>query len=219
MKRYVKNNIFVIDVEIEAAHPIFEFLPEVAASHDLSKYEIPDREVIAKDQGRITRKMEQDLASCMEAVEDFCQENLGLIGTYKNVSEDNSYYYNYLATDENGDIIIDYRMRLRISNHEAHSSTNQKHNKKIEEQSDKLKDLLSYDEIRKLRKYPVSITVNNEEFDNYGDAVDSILDEIEAAIEVMKKNVKYRKKKAVPERYKNQKGFDVILEAKDSSDN
>ena len=217
MKKYIKNNVYVIDVEVTAYHPLFSFMEDIAASRDLSKYEIPTGPVIAKDKKRITDRMEIEFESCMITVEDFCQENLGLIGTYKNVSQDNSYYYNYLATDEDHNIIIDYRMRLRISNHPASSTPEQRQHKKNEEKSPKLNDLLTYEQIKKLRKYYVNIIVNDETFDTWGKAINGILDDIEAAVEVMKSNIKYRKKVQVPDRYKGSKGFEAIVD--DSAEN
>lgn len=210
MKRYINTIPYVIEVEIYAYNLLSEFISSIAASRDLSKYELPEGPVIEKTRNLITSKMETDFESCMEAVEDFCEENMKLIGTYKNVSSDNSYYYNYLATDENGDIIIDYRMRLRISNHPASRTAEQKKHKKEELNSSKLNDMLTYEQIRKLRKYPVTIIVNSEKFDNYGIAINFILDDIEDAVDVMKSNSKYRKKVEVPEKYKGQKGFDAI---------
>ena len=106
MKRYIRDNCVVVDVDVSVYHPIFALADTIAASHDLSQYKIPDSKVIAKDKERVTDLMKRDFASCMETVEDFCVENLGLVGTYKNTSKDDSYYYNYLATDESGCIIL-----------------------------------------------------------------------------------------------------------------
>ena len=101
-------------------------------------------------------------------------------------------------------------MRLRISNHPASRTPEQKKHKKEELNSPKLNDLLTYEQIRKLRKYPVTIIVNSEKFDSYGVAINFILDDIEDAVDVMRSKSKHRKKVKVPEKYKGQKGFDAI---------
>lgn len=67
MKRYIKSpNQFVPEIVIEVTtdHPILHVThfddDHVAATVDLSKYDLPDRPVISKDKNRITQHMIDD---------------------------------------------------------------------------------------------------------------------------------------------------------------
>lgn len=83
--------------------------------------------------------------------------------------------------------------------------------------SPKLNDLLTYEQIKKLRKYSLTIVVNDEEFDNYGEAIDFILDMIEDGVEIMRTNSKYRKKIVVPEKYKETKRFEFVEDSEETT--
>ena len=128
MKKYIIKSTVVINVDVVAYHPLLvEYLSDrISADVNLSEYKSPDGKLISKEKEKITSEMVSDFHAFMEDVELFCENNCNLIGTYKNISDDNSYYYNYLATDDNGNIIIDYRLRLRVSNHLPKKSKQQK---------------------------------------------------------------------------------------------
>lgn len=191
MKRMITSNTsepVVIDVEIFADHPLLHLDlddPEVVASVDLTKYSFPDRPVISKDKARVVQWMVDDFESFMENVEWLCEEDLNLVGVYRNVSDDHSYYYNYLAKDENGKIIAKFRLRLRISNHLPKRSKSQRQNKKAELDSEKLHELLSEQDISKLTTYAKVIIVNDEKYDSYEEAFDDVKSILEHAVEVM----------------------------------
>ena len=103
MKKYIKEFPVIINADIVEYPPsfYFEYEDDISASYDSSKFNIPDGEAISKYANQITYEMVSDFEDFMEAVELFCEENCGLFGTYKNVSDDHSHYYNYLVTDGN----------------------------------------------------------------------------------------------------------------------
>lgn len=207
MKKYIIKSTVVINVDVVAYHPLLvEYLSDrISADVNLSEYKLPDGKLISKEKEKITSEMVSDFHAFMEDVELFCENNCDLIGTYKNISDDNSYYYNYLATDDNGNIIIDYRLRLRVSNHLPKKSKQQNKHKTEELDSEKLKELLDIDEISKLKTYTKIITVNDEQYDDYIDAFESVCDIIENAVKVMKRNENNRLKKPISRNSNDQK--------------
>ena len=174
MEKYIKEFPIIINVEI------IEYLPQfiynyiindgISASYDLSNLNLPNGEVISKHMNRITDEMVTDFEDFMEAVEIFCEENCELFGVYRNISDDHSHYYNYLATDGNDNIIVDFKLILRISNHRA---------SRTENDSEVLNDNLTVDEIKKLKTIPKDFIVNDEKFNSYVEAADYVFGIIE----------------------------------------
>lgn len=190
MKRHLKN-IPELTITVTADHPIF-YLGDLDGDHisatvDLSRYNLPNRPVISKDKNKVTQWMIDDFDGFVEDVELLCEEDYGLVLVYQNESDDNSHYYSYLATDEEGNVIAKLRLRLRISNHPPKSSKAQKAHKKEELQSEKLNELLDENQILKLHNYTKIIIVNDEVFDSYREAFDRANDVIGHAVEVMKR--------------------------------
>lgn len=190
-----------IDIEVIADHLIFhegaETDPIVAAKiiADAAKYNIPTGPVISKYKARVTQRMVDDFNEFVEIIEDLCETKYGLIMTYQNTSEDHSHYYNYLVTDDHGNIIVDFRLRLRVSNHPPKKSKEQKEHKKEELASDKLHELLTQSEIDKLTKYPKIITVNDELYDSYEQAFEDVDAILADAAKKMKKNAATKAKR------------------------
>ena len=190
MKKNIKEFPVIINVGIVEYPPSFylEYQDDISASYDLSKLNLPKDEVISKYINRITDEMVSDFEDFMEAVELFCEENCGLVGVYKNVSDDHSHYYNYLAKADNDNIIIDFKLKLRITNHNAKRTKQQKHNKKSENNSKVLNNLLTVDEIKNLKTIPKTFIVNNKKFNSYVEAADYVFRIIEETVEKMNKN-------------------------------
>ena len=203
MKRYLNSDSYVsIDIEIFVDHPILHLDtqdPHVVASADISKYGFPNRPVISKDKNRIEGWMIDDFDAFMDDIEILCEEDYNLIGTYKRVSKDNSHYYNYLATDSEGRIIVDLRLRLRISNHEPVRTKRQQHNKKEELNFEKLHHLLNDQDISRLKNYSISIVVNDERYDNYEEAFADVNAIVQDAVTKMKANEQYRPRRGINE--------------------
>lgn len=194
MKRYIKTSdqsVPEILIEVTTDHPILHVThfddDHVTASVDLSTRDWPDRPLISKDRNRITQHMIDDYEGFVEDVELICEEDFGLILTYENTSDDLSHYYNYLATDEDGNVIVKLRLRLRISNHPPKRSKKQKQHKDEELSSEKLHELLTEEEIKSLTKYTKIITVNDETYSSYRAAYNDVRDIIAHAVEVMKR--------------------------------
>lgn len=188
MKLYVSSNTYktypILDIQIITDHPIFHTdFQHVAAAVDVSILDLPNGPVISKDRNKITQQMVDDFESFVLTIEDLCEEVYGLVGTYKNVSDDHSHYYNYIATNANGEIIVDLRLRLRISNHPSKRSNTQKQHKKEELLFSKLQQLLSEQEISRLMPYVKLITINDELFEIYEEAMEHVDSVIEHAVE------------------------------------
>lgn len=157
---------------------------EIAAS-DISRFKLPEGPVISDNREELTQQMIDDFEAFMDDVEILCEENYGLIGTYKNISNDHSHYYNYLAKDENGNIIVRFRLRLRASNHLPKRTKQQQQNKKAELQSEKLRSLLDDSQIKKLRPHTLIITINDKRVPSYQAAFEQIDEVIGHAVEIM----------------------------------
>ena len=179
----------VFDIDVYTDYPVFdndaEF--EISASKQDIRSKLPKGEVISKDRNKITQRMIDDYESFVERIEDLCEESYDLVGTYSEESDDYSHYYNYLVRDLDGTLIAKFRIRIRISNHPAKRTQQQQRNKKSELDSEKLHQLLTEQQISKIRSYPILIVVNNETFESYEDAFDSIDERIQRAIEVIRK--------------------------------
>lgn len=188
-----------IDIEVFVDHPLIhvdeESDSEIAAAVDLSKYNVPKGPVISRMKDLVFASMEDDFESFVEMVEDLCEEDYGLILTYKNANSDHSHYYNYLVKDENNTIIATMRIRLRISNHPAHKTPDQRRHKKEELESPKLRDLLTDEQIRSLGSHTISILVNDKKYSTYDDAFEEINRAIERAVNHVKSTTKYKKNK------------------------
>lgn len=187
--RKIDSDIPIIDIDVIADHPILheEFVKQIAASFVDEQNRFPDRPVISRKRNMIKGWMIDDFEGFVERIEDFCENRMNLVLTYTNVSPDHSHYYNYLAKDEEGNIVANIRLRLRISNHNAKKSAKQKSNKKQELESDKLHELLTQQQIDDLDTYVLIITVNDEKFASYEDAYDYAKKRIKRAVEVMKR--------------------------------
>lgn len=180
----------VLDIEVFTDHPIFhdDMLIQLIEQGLIvaSDVKLPNGPVIERKKNRVTGTMEDDFESFVERIEDFCELKMKLIVTYKNASSNNSYYYNYLAKDAEGNIIVRIRLKLRISNHPAKRGSKQSYNKDQELASEKLHELLTQEQIDNLDTYPLIILVNSDKFDSYEDAYDYVTGRIQRAVEVMK---------------------------------
>lgn len=157
----------------------------IEGSIDLSDFNLPEGPVISKDRKRITQQMINDFECFVDDVETLCELNYGLEVTYTNISPDHSHYYNFLAKDADGNIIARFRFRLRISNHKAHRTKQQTQNKKSEINSPRLHELLTEEQISKLRVRSEDIVINDDYFDNYTEAFEYVDSVIRRSVEVI----------------------------------
>jgi len=185
MKIFVRGNQTnpaIIDIVVDAGYSIDP--RTIAAAERIPHPKLPSRPVISRHKKKIKQWMIDDFEAFMEDIEWLCEVNYGLIGTYKNVSPDHSHYYNYLATDADGNVIANIRIRLRISNHSPKRSASQKYNKDQELKSEKLKEYLTDEQIENLETYTRIITVNGEKYGSYEEAFDYAKKVIKRAVEV-----------------------------------
>lgn len=176
---------FNVIVDIDSSL-IYGFLDaNIEGSIDLSDFNLPEGPVISKDRKRITQQMINDFECFVDDVETLCELNYGLKVTYTNISPDHSHYYNFLAKDADDNIIARFRFRLRISNHKAHRTKQQTQNKKSEINSPRLHELLTEEQITKLRVRSEDIVINDDYFDNYTEAFEYVDSVIRRSVEVI----------------------------------
>ena len=187
MKRYIHPITINIDVFVDHLLLHVDDFSKITATIDRSEYNLPSRPIIVKDRNRVEGWMINDFEAFVEDVEDLCEHRHGLILTYKNVSDYNSHYYNYLATDKEGNIITKIRLRLRIADHDPKRSKEQKKHKKEELNSERLNELLTKEQISDLTTYTKIITVNDSIYDSYEDAFDDVNKILKHAVEVMRR--------------------------------
>lgn len=181
-----------LNIDIYADHPIFHDKLDIAAAVDPKDYNVPKGPVISKEKNKVTQWMINDFESFMDRVEWLCEEHLGLICTYKHVSNDHSHYYNYIAKDDKGNVIVNIRLRLRISNHPAKRTSSSQQQKKDEINSEKLQEMFSKQQISKMDPYPKVIIVNDDIYNDYDEAFADVEQQIEGAVIKMKKRGKVK---------------------------
>ena len=186
MKNRFNSIPLTLDTEVFVDHPIFHAtVQEIESATDLSKYTIPKGKMISKDKARVTCRMICDFEEFVERVEDLCEDNLGLMLTYRNKSSDHSHYYDYLATDSKDNVVASFRLRLRISNHEPKQSKEQCDFKNDKSASEKLHELLPEYQIAEFIKYPKIIIVNDSYFNDYDDAFEASAKIIEESVSTL----------------------------------
>lgn len=190
MKRYIKSAPTEIDVVVTVDHPLLtkeDFDKYVAAAYNPEDFDIPTGPVISRDRNKITQEMISDYECFVDDVESLCTDNYGLIMTYQNESDDLSHYYNYLATDKDGNVVAKLRFRLRVANHPARRSKQQKFNKNSELDSEEIKTLLTEKQLSTIRPYTKEVIVNNEIFSSYREAFDYVDRVVSRAVDVLTK--------------------------------
>lgn len=183
MKKYIKSSIQTQIKEIDVVIQAYQDFEILSASY--KGLYIPDGEVIPGDKDAIiSEQLLADYEDFVESVEDLLIDNYGLELTYFDNSENNSYYYNFLAKDASGSIVLKFRLRLRISNHKAHRTKEQQKHKKEEVKSP---ELLKFTHGKSLIPYAKTIIVNNKTYNSYLDAIEDIDDQVQVWIKNMTK--------------------------------
>lgn len=187
MNELVKNKD-PLDFDITASIFIDSAIFPIAGSTvDTSQFSIPSRPVISKFEKEIGLQAIVDYDDFIENITNFIEDYLELELIHTNASKKRSRYFSFIARDEDGTIYLRFRLRLRISNHNAHSTKQQKLQKKHEtEQILKEEKLTEYD-LRKMQKLTKSIIVNNETYSSYTDAFIDISEQAEEWVEKMRK--------------------------------
>ena len=183
MKKYMKcskqDQIKEFDIVIQA-YQDFEIL-----SANYKGLYIPEGELIPGEKDVvISEQLLADYEDFVDSVEDLLIDNYGLELTYFDTSENNSYYYNFLAKDNSGKAILKFRLRLRISNHKAHRTKEQQQHKKEETKSP---ELLKFTHGKSLIPYAKTIIVNNTSYNSYLDAIEDIDEQVQEWVKKLTK--------------------------------
>lgn len=179
MKKLIYEHAFDFDIDVEV-RPYSKY---VAAS-EMYGIPIPDGDLMPETKDELpTDQMIADYEDFIEAIEDLLQDHYGLILVYKSKSEDYSKYYNFLACDKDGVVLFRFRLRLRVSTHDAHRTKQSQKHKKEEEHSEKLLELLDGRPLPKA--YPKTVIVNRKTFTSYEEAFVTIDNDVKRWINVM----------------------------------
>lgn len=205
MKRQLRTASLpiVINIDVIADHPLFHIdenllsdSDSVAASVDISNYDIPTRQVIARDKEKIEQWMIDDFEAFVDSIESLCETEYGLELVYENESDDLSHYYSYLAKDDDSEIIAKIRIKLRISNHPPKRGSGQKQLKKKEQKFvEEWVKLNTKEKVNSIDAHPIILTVNNIAFDSYEEAFYRADKLISKGVEVLKRKAKYKNNK------------------------
>lgn len=176
----------VLDVTIFASHPLLDLFKELGIdeSIDISSYSFSGKQPLNKERNRILSQISCDFESFMDMAESICEDNFKLQGEYKVCSSENHLYYHYLAKNDLGETIIDFRLRMYLSMYTSNILCN-----KInipEDLSQELFDKLFVE--RKIKVFQFSnvvVHINDETCDDYIDASDYIWATVRCAVESM----------------------------------
>ena len=181
MKQYIKNTsnssvkLFTIEV-------IYSYSGE-SSNIAASEYVGPRGPVISGDKGAIIDEQEEaDYWAFIETIEDLLEGHHELQLIYKSQSEDYSKYYSFLAKDDAGNVLFNFRLRLRISNHAPHSTQHQKANKAAEKRA-----VAPYLKGHKPDILTKIIVVNNHKYTDYLDAYMYIKKEVDRWVKIMQR--------------------------------
>ena len=190
MYKYIKctesnNSIMEFDINVDI---VPKYTDEEIESSIYKGFTIPDGEVIPETKcDRFSDEIEADYAAFVESVEDLLTEYYGFELYYENKQGQHSKYFSFLAKEkETGKIYLKFRLRLRVSNHDAHRTDASQSHKKEETETEKYKELTK-NAPRVPRPYTKNILVNSTMFNSYEEAFIDVDEKIEKWIEVMKK--------------------------------
>ena len=182
MKRYIvaatSKNITKFNIVVE-----LEYIPsdEVAAA-TYKGFTVPDGPVISGLPDAILDSQAlADYEAFIESIQDLITEYYKLQIYYKNSSKDHSYYFDMLAKNDAGEIILDFDFTLRVSNHNPHRTAQSESHKK--ERKEALKQITS----KATKPITKNIIVNDTIFDSYEDAYVKVDTVIESVVAVMKR--------------------------------
>lgn len=188
MKRYIKSQSVVYPIKVEVIFDIelSSSDSEIAAAtykgHEIPEGALPpaDKKVIVNSQ------VWSDYQAFIEVIEDFI-EDYDLHVYYKSKSNYNSFYWSALARDDEGNDLIDFTVRIRISTHPAHRTKQSQVNKKEEKAQ-----LAKLTRNKKVNSLVVIVVINNEseEFNSYLDAIVHLDEELSHAVEIMTRRKK-----------------------------
>lgn len=193
MKRYIRSTTEenILKIEVVFNVDISTITDENIAAATYKGHEIPEGELPPADKKAVMNsQVYRDYKAFIKAVEEIVSD-YDLFIYYKNQSKYNSFYWSGLAKDADGEPLIDYTMRLRVSTHDAERTKQSQKRKK-----DEKKELMKISKGKRVTPMPIDAVINNKstQFDSYLDAIAWIDEHIEHAVEVMTRR-KGRQKK------------------------
>lgn len=182
MKRYIKsttndtikvNVVYNVELTQDSGH-------EVAAA-SYKGIEIPEGELMPAEKDAIfDSQAYRDYRSFIESVEELLTDYYELHLYYKNESKYNSFYYGFLAKNDDESLVFDFTLRFRISTHDAHRTHESQQHKK--DQKEALRKLAGTKKVKAISR---DVVVNSEQFETYVEAIEEIDRIVEKAVEVM----------------------------------
>lgn len=191
MKRYVRLNSNDGTVKVEVIFEV-ELMPDETggqvAAATYEGIEIPEGELPPADKDVIMNsQVYSDYIAFIESVEDILVDYYELNIYYKNKSDYDSFYWGCLAKDDNGNLLFDFEVTLRVSTHPAHRTKESQNKKKVQKQ-----ELAKISSKKRVKNIRIDVVVNNEsvDFDSYLDAIEYLDKRLEKAVEIMKRRNK-----------------------------
>lgn len=166
---------------IEVIYSFTDDYFDIAASRYLDTSDFTNNGVISSNPlDKLSDQEIADYESFVDTIEDLLTEYYDFEVIYSNSSNYLSHYYVLLAKDDKGNVIFKFRLKLRVSNHQAKRTSNQKKRKAEERQA-----IEKYLKGKKVRPINKDIIINNTKYKSYYDAYKYIDDEIQETITKM----------------------------------
>lgn len=183
MKRYIRLESSIETVKIEVIFDVeLDSSESTVAAATYKGHEIPEGKLSPADKKVIVNsQVWAEYQAFIESIEDML-EAYDLHVYYKNKSAYDSFYWNALAKDDEGNDLIDFTIRMRVSTHPAHRTSQSQKNKKAAQS-----ELAKVTKKKKITPIFISVVVNDEseKFDSYLDVIVYIDEKIEHALEIM----------------------------------
>ena len=201
MKRYIRTNEEIEPTRLTFKVEVVFGLKDTNSNRVAASHEIPNNlpkskfpHVVKDIPLGIQAKADYD--AFIECIEHLITKFYHLHMFYVNDSKDMSNYYSFMAKDDDGQLIIDFKLKIRIANHHSHKSDQSEENKKEEEEA-----AMKITDGKELKMMYINLICSdeNEQVQDYEEAYMWIDEKIEKDIEKMRKNVKYRKKVPAPQ--------------------
>lgn len=175
MKRYIRENIDILKLQVIVEVEFSEDSKSIAASYDSERFKDSELPPAAKD-ALIDSQVLADYHAFVETLEDLITDYFGLQIYYKNDSPYNSFYFGVLAVDDEGNYILDCEAAIRISTHDTHRTPESEKHKV--DQKNELKKLTKGKRLQPVRR---NIIINDHEFENYDEAYEFAFSQLESA--------------------------------------
>lgn len=195
MKRYLRSDSSIsspISLVVEVVFGYSEDNTRVAASKGVVPDSVPKTQLPHVVKGvPLGLQAKADYDSFVTSVVELMEDYYDLHIYYKNTSPDESHYYACLAKDASKELVLDFKVKIRIATHAAHESKQADYNKARETEATK-----EVAKGKKLKPLYIQLICNdeNEDVSTYDEAYLWIDDQLDRKVEIMKRGLKYRKR-------------------------